>query len=545
MRSRKLIDEILTEREPDERFIDLCLLLTHKAETILCAGGRWDLLDRKWAAADPESCQAIEVHEGQLEFVRFFTGWLRAFREGSPRATRLALAGGARRGGKTFAMLACTLAALIDVPQCGGSGTIGWLVSKAFTERTELDREIAKILLPGWADYREFVSAKDPKRAPHSYRFAHGSELICISADDPSSLKKGRVDILLINEAQKMSREVLSNVLAATVDSGGISLLAANPPKKVEGGSRGEWIYDLQQETIAGVHGEKIRYFNFDPTLNPHIDQQAKRDTDQILRIIDPDAAQVDSDGIWTRPGDYAYEAFSRNNIRKAPDLGDITQEFTKKKIGKAYPYVGGYDPNDRPHHAGVVCKIFGSLAKPILFVVDEFLVSTTEGEDGFLEAVEYAGYTPNDIVWVMDNSGFFQGVKRIPGRFSIDFFEARGWKGIPNSPSSVNSKTGRGRNPNIELRVDLMNRVLYSDPAKSQDARVYLDPSCKQIAEALKRCPSKKVRCGYGPYGKYSHATDALGYVCWWAFPAPGRKFTGPLAVTGDPLFQDRSFYG
>lgn len=514
-KSRRLLDEL--EAQEEGRYLDLCLVLRRlkTQETILWAGGRWDRLDRRFIDQEPESGQVIDMHEGQVAFTTWFASWLRDYREGYPRDCSVALAGGERRGGKTFCLLQCCLAMAIDVP-----GTIGWLVSTAHSERDEIDREIKQSLLPGWSVYREW-----PK---HVHLFGHGSTLTNVSADDPETLKRGRVDIGFINEAQKMPQAVLTNLIGGTSDREGIAILAANPPQR----SKGEWVYDMREDIDTGAYAGEAVFFGFDARLNPFISQRGKARAGRILRRIDPVAALADEDGVWKRPGELAYEAFTRrHNIAAPPLTGDITREFTQRRLGRAYSFVGGYDPNNRPHHCGSIWKIYGTFEDPILWAVDEVVVENADGEEHFLEAVA-ARYGVEDIVWILDNSCFVQDSKRRHGVCSADYFRKWGYRHEPNQPAAPGSKTGRPRNPDIELRVGLVNKLLHTDGTRAP--RMMLSENVPQLANSLKNCKSKKVRHGYGPVGVHAHLTDTAGYVAWWTYPRPGRSApSGPLAVS------------
>lgn len=517
--NRRLLDEL--EAQESGRYLDLCLVLRRlkTSETLLWAGGRWDRLDRTWAKQEPESGQVIDLHEGQVQFTRWFAGWLHDYREGLPRDCSVALAGGERRGGKTFCLLQCGIAMAIDVP-----GTIGWLVSTAHSERDEIDRELKTTLLPGWAVYREW-----PK---HVHLFGHGSSLTNVSADDPETLKRGRVDIAFVNEAQKMPQAVLTNLIGGTADREGIAILAANPPRR----SKGEWVYDMKEDIDSGAYGGEARFFAFDARLNPFISQRGKARAGRILRRMDPAAAIADEDGVWKRPGDLAYEAFSRlHTLGEPPEQGDITREFTRLRLGRAYDYIGGYDPNNRPHHCGSVWKVYGTIDEPILWAVDEIVVNNADGEDHFLEVVSER-YSPDNIVWILDNSCFYQDSKRRHGVCSADYFRKWQYRHEPNQPAAPGSKNGRPRNPDIELRVGLVNKLLNADEGKRAPQMRVSRSRCPQLATALKNCKSKKVRHGYGPVGVHSHLTDTAGYVSWWVYPRPGRSVPqGPLALSID----------
>lgn len=512
-KSRIQLDELLALQEPENRFLDLCLVLRREKtrETLLWAGGRWDLLDKRWSDQEPETGEIIDLHEGQVEFTRWYATWLRDFREGMPRDASLALAGGERRGGKTFDLVCCFLATLIDVPVSKGTASTGWMVSVAHSEADELHTTLKRLLPAHWFRHRAH-----PR---HVYEFVHGARAFNVSADDPETLKRGRADVVFLNEAQKMPSAVLENSIGGTVDAGGIAILAANPPQR----SKGEWVYDVREAIENGELAGVAKFFGFDAKLNPHIDQGAKRRVGKLLRFINPAAAAADDEGVWKRPGDMAYEAFGAANRREAPKLGDITEAFTKKRIGIAYPYIGGYDPNNRPHHVGTVWKVYGTIAEPILWCVDEIVVDNADGEEHFLEVVDDKGYSPQSIVWICDNSCFWQNDKhRQNGVVSADYFKKWGYRAEMNQPPAPNSKTGRARNPDIELRVALLNKLMHSDVDAGTHPRLYVSPECSMLLRALKNCKSKKVRHGYGPVGREAHITDSAGYVAWWAFPKP-----------------------
>ena len=512
---RRLLDEL--EQRETNRHVDLCLVVRHldTKDTLLYAGGRWDRVEQKFTDEEPRAARFIDVHRGQADYIEWFATWLRDFREGFPRDTSLALAGGDRRGGKTFSLFLSQLCALVDVPN-----TIGWAVSVANTERDEIDRQVREVLPASWYVYREW-----PK---HQATLINGSILTNVSADDPDTTKRGRVDIGFLNEPQKMQRRVLTNLIKGTADRGGLAILAANPPET----SKGEWVFDLHEAIEEGkFQKNKPKYFNYDSRLNPFVDQEANDRAGEVLWIIDPKSAAANDKGIWRRPGEMAYEAFRRKvNVVPVPDLGDITAEFTKRKLGRAYSYIGGYDPNDRPHHAGTVWKVFGTLDAPILWAVDEIIVENADGEDHFLECVA-AKYDKESIVWVMDNSCFFQDSKhQRNGKNSSDYFRSWGYRCEPNQPAAKNSKTGKPRNPPIELRVSLVNKLLYQSDDRLKLAAMFVSPNCVQLADSFKNCKSKKVRYGYGPVGREAHVTDTVGYVAWWVTPTPRKVATDDL---------------
>jgi hypothetical protein len=261
---------------------------------LVWAGGRWDRLDLRFVDQEPESGQIVLLEESQIEFARWFATWLRDFREGLPRDTSLVLAGGERRGGKTFDLQICTIAAAIDVPRC-----ITWLVAKSFRERDEIDQMLRDLIPSTWYRHR--------KAPEYRYEWVHGSVSRLQSAVDVDSLKQGRADVVFLNEGQKMDVGALANALGGTIDRGGLALVAANPPRYV----RGEWVLDLKEAIDEGrVTG--CKFFGFSSALNTRIDQDARSRFKSIITALDPDTAEADAEGAYRRARDSCCPPHSR-----------------------------------------------------------------------------------------------------------------------------------------------------------------------------------------------------------------------------------------
>lgn len=512
MRSRPLaspsqqLREALEATEEEHRFLNLCLVLRRQKtqETILWAGGEWDRLDHRFTDRDPDTAVIVDLEESQIEFTTWFAGWLRDFREGFPRDVSLALAGGNRRGGKTFDLIMCATATVIDVP-----GSIGWTVINTYRERDEIERTV-KDWIPsgprGWFHHR--------KAPDYSFEWANGSVTFLKSADDEENLKAGRADIVLLNEAQKLKLGTLANALGGTIDKGGIGLLAANPPRS----QRGEWVLELK-EAIEDGRAVGTKFFGFSAAKNRRIDQQARRRFASLLSVIDPRSGEADGEGEWRAVGDIAYRAFSREAIKPAPKLGDITGAELRRRLGRPYPQIGGVDFQATPWHAGTWLQLYFSAAGTIYHVVDELLVEGTE--EDFLDVVEDRGYDPGGLTWIGDASGTWQDGAHTRGRVSFDVFRRRGWR-IDPPQRKVTDKGEHPKNPYREDRVALVNNLLAS-------GRLLIDPKCVELATALKKC---ELRHGK-PHGRHAHITDALGYVLWWLEPRPKakRQGGGPVA--------------
>lgn len=527
------------ESQQAARYVDLAVAWEGPTgEQIGYFGGVWDQVERKFdPSREPSRCAVIRFNQSQLELVQWAAWWAQERAAGRPRDFINLFALGDRGGGKTFAAVAILGTLQVEFPTLGTDASIAWAVSRSHADRAEIDRTFQQIFPSSWYVYREWPH--------HSYRWITGAQLFNASADSVEGLRaKGRVDFLMINEAGIVGKSVPFNAIPRIKDRGGLAILTANPPQS----TKGQWILDLHEKAEAAkekglpFHTIFIRILS---SGNTSIDHSVGDQVAQLLTDLDPRAAKADVEGLLLPIGDRAYFKFRKNtHLRPPSDLGDITREFTRRRLGRAFDYVGGVDFQGTPHHAAVICKIYGTVADPIIWTCDEFIAEQSS-EDDLLDLVDEAGYTPENLCWVGDASGQWQdGTHSSNGRDSFKVFSSRRWRIVP--PAEKRTDKGRwSKNPPVEKRVGLTNKLL-GDPQNPQNpVRLFVDPGCVKLAEALRECPWVRARYGGKPSGFYSHITDALGYVAWWAFPRPGRKLTGPIVAHGDPLFNDRSFYG
>ncbi len=452
----------------------------------------------------------------------------------------LALAAGDRRGGKTFDLLLCTIALLLDVPAIAGSSTVGWVVSASYQERDEIDKTIREFIPSSWYTHR---------KAPYFlYTFINGASLRNVSADDPESLKRGRVDVVLYNEAQKLPLAALTNGIYGTADKGGIALLAANPPRR----QIGEWVFELKKAIDANrVTGAK--YFGFSSKDNTRIDQVARSRVGSIVQLLDPRTALADDEGQWLPIGDRAYPRFDPRPSKEGgmvgppPRLPDVTVEALKEAdIWSKTDLVAGADFQGRPHQAAVVIRVFERPAfKPtehfdtdyVYWIIDEMIV---EGTERHLSAEAYdKGYTPERLCWIPDATGEFQDAKHTKRETSFDILRADRWDVYP--PNEVKRPESKAAiNPRVERRLALMFQIM-------DEGRFFVSSSCTWTIEALEKCPLGTARYGgKKPFGKYAHITDAIGYPIWRLEPkAPRYRKSTAADIMTFPLYRPgASFY-
>lgn len=504
--------------EGPDRYRDVALALVRDrtGETLLYAGGRWDRLERRFAG-DAERVAVVRMEESQVEFARWFAGFLADYREGRPRDVCLALCAGDRRGGKTFCTFLCLVAALVDVPLTrAGTPTIGWAISRTFRQRDELEQVMAAYVP---AELYRHVRAPE-----HRFVFHHGGYLKNLSADDPESIKQGRVDFLLYNEAQLVSPRAIKHGLYGTADVGGLCVMAANPPS----GPGGDWLRDLKDGIDDDPELRPItRFFGFSSKQNTKIDQPARARVVTVARRIDPEMAEVDAEGTWKRWGDLAYPGWDRRSLERGglvgdppPDAADVTWQATRRELGEAFAYVVGADFQRRPQAAAVM-KVYQVGAEQVYWFVDECGVKGTEVELSTEMLGAPHAYSPlasaeRGAVWVADCSGSWQGSERIRGRTSFALLEAEGWRVLPAEVVRVPGRSDHPKNPDVAQRLGLVLRLMNA-------RRVRVSPSCEWLVESFAKCQLRRTDSGRRvPVGQYSHVTDAACYAVWRLEPRP-----------------------
>lgn len=525
------------EQREASRYVDIAVAWEAKSkpgETLAYFGGQWDQVERRYTGKDPDRCAVIRFNDSQLELVQWAAWYAQERREERPRDFINLFGIGDRGGGKTYAAVAILGTLQVEFPYLGADTSIAWAVSRSHADRAEIDRTFQQIFPSPWYVYREWPH--------HAYRWVTGAQLFNASADSVEGLRaKGRVDFLLINEAGIVGRTIPFNATPRIKDRGGLAILTANPPQTI----KGQWILDLVEKAEQAKEKGRSFHTRFVRILsegNADIDHATGDLVADYLYDLDPRAAKADVEGLLLPIGDRAYFRWrKKEHLRPAPQLGDITREFTARRMGRSFDYVGGVDFQGTPHHAAVICKIYGTLSEPIVWVVDEF-VAEESTEDDLLDMVDERGYTPESLLWVGDASGQWQdGQHSKNGRDSFKVFAGRRWRIVP--PAAKKTDKGQwSKNPPVEKRVGLVNKLL-GDSTKGLPVRLQVDNECTKIAEALKECPWVKARYGGKPTGYYSHLSDAIGYVCWWAFPAPGLRVDGPLAIIGES--RKVSFFG
>lgn len=479
-------------------------------------GGRWDRIDRQFVDGDFR-VEVYEVNESQVEIVRAVADWLRRRLGGEDRPI-VYFGGGARGGGKTDVFVALAAAILVAIP-----GAEAWVVNPNLDKRAEVERIFRRVVPRTWAQNPRVWPSKIPECR---FRLLTGSSLKNLSGEVPDSVKRGGTEVIFLNEAQEQRKKVFSLGLPAIRDTGGVMLVAANPPQSHF--PAGEWVLWLKN----GIESRRVdgRYFEVEPSLNVNIHQQTLPKIAAALEVVDPEAATADAAGEWRPLGERAYPKFRPHDlrtldgtvlagmVREPPDLGDITAEALRRAgIYPSYPLVAGGDFQGRPHQAAIVLRVFGGRpdGKNVYWVVDEMIV---EGTERHLSAEAYdRGYRPETLCWIPDASGEWQDARHTGRETSFDILRGDRWNLFPPTEVQRPDST-HAANPRVERRLSLMYQVM-------DEGRFFVAPNCVWLVEALEKCPLGAARYGgKKPYGKYAHACDAVGYPIWRLEPKPAQ---------------------
>lgn len=511
----------------EARYRDIALAIKRDktGETLLYAGGRWDFLDRRFVEQDPERVATISLEESQINFIQWFAAYLCDFREGYPRDISLVLSAGARRGGKTFATYIAQIAALIDVPSAAdGLPTVGWTISRTYRQRDELDQ-----LVTGFVPAEFYRHQRAPE---HRFIFPHGSYLRNLSADEPESLKQGKVDFLLYNEAQLMSPGAIKNGMYGTSDRGGLTVLAANPPS----GPEGDWLRDLKDAIDEDKEiSSMTKFFGFDARKNTKIDQPARKRVAKIAQKIDPEMGDADAEGTWRRWGDLACPSWNGRPLNhpthpglvgSCPDVGitDLTATLTRREFGRSFEFIVGGDFQKKPQAAAVLRIIkVSEIAEPVYWFVDVVGTNGTEVElstdlIGFPHSYALRSGDKRAAMMIGDCSGSWQGAQRIEGRTSYTLLEAEGWY-IQPAEIIKGPNSEHPRNPNVGQRLGLLQRLMEA-------RRIRVAPECTWLITSFQKCQLRKTETGTRvPKGALAHILDAASYAVWRMEPRPGGR--------------------
>lgn len=528
-RASNTVDEAIDRQERDReqagtRLIDLRLDFELDGETLLSVGDRWD---RKLEDFDGEADNAVvvRIHPGQRKAVEWFAAWLDAHddrRDTPPTITTedldkfeidtapehaySALFAGGRRGGKTWIACALAVAYAIRYPNA-----IVWLVSPNEGKADELRRYIGGTLAPEWIDHETIADG---------WQLCNGSVLLLKGAYHADGLKEGRADLVMLNEAQQMTRRAFVVARGAIVDRAGCVLCCANPPVEKKDQT---WVADFAADAAAGTRAAV--FLDFNPLLNPHIDRGALL---ALKTEVDERTFAIEVLGQFRGPADaVAWNWIRLENEKPVPEgLQDVTGMFLASiGEGPGIEQVIGLDVQRHPHIGGPVYRFFGDPTREgvIAWIVGEVVLEGGDEID-WCDELREQSYLPSSTLIVCDASGAYQHSRRRKvdspptewkGRGSFSLIQGEGYTRI------VPPDRRRKSNPEILDRA----RAFTSQIASAVGVRrLFADPML-----APKTCASiRDWRTVHGTPSRSqdaAHLGDAASYPIVRLFPRTVRS--------------------
>lgn len=541
-------------------------------EELLVVGGRFDRREKVYAGK-PSKLIYLRLHRGQEESGRWIAEWVRRMalgkkgpqwrqpmpggtpkipveqldgaahllaaiengKNGDGRDYALLLIGGRRSGKSHMSLVLLVLYAVMT------ANALIWAISPTQPRTNELRRALMALMPPRWYRFHR-GSSKEP---PH-FLLINGSRIDLVSGHKSEALKNGGCDLALYNEAQNMSLDGFAQIHGAIGDSGGLIVLAANPPSK----PIGRWVEELFDYSRAGRNATQT--FQLSPRNNPFIDYGAL--VAAARNLMDPITFRREILGEMLPIGDVVFHSWSSNeNVRVPPDhFIDVTAEVTKRILGHAAGYVVGMDFQKKPHNAAVIYKFFRDpkATDPtdvLAWVVDECVCEDSD-EFQLLDALEamprwrragkqpgltYRGWidadddplVPVHCAVVMDASAWFQSGAH-DGNQSDRMLRSRGWKYL-YQPQPWRRKDGGlyRNNPRVVERCQVANALMCN---ADKMRRKFVSPHCNKTIRALKNWGNNKVGLP-DRTSPFAHVCDADTYPLYRFF---AKVMTAKLEV-------------
>jgi hypothetical protein len=491
-------------------------------ELLLTAGGRWDRRRKSYIPAAERLGVEVLLNPAQTEAVEWFDGWLDDHTAGrdlpdEDRIFSVVLSGG-QRGGKTYVgVRVFPIAYALDKP-----GSYTWIVCPSKDDFEEVEDYIEQLIPKAWYTKKTFKSVR-------RYNLANGSRIVLRSAHNPESLKKGRCDLIVMNEAQQMAEKAFAICRARIADKGGLVVGCANPPDKPIGEWVGDWVAEAESGERQAIH------FYFDPFRNPDIDHAALR---ALAKELDPRTYEIEVLGLFLSVGDTVLYNWDRlknevtlEQLAKrlgVDELRDITREVTKQLEGRAFDRVVGVDVQLHPHMASVEMRFFENPLAPLsaggdawwkwsLAVLTDEVVLDRADEFDLVAGWKEKGWDPEETLIVCDASAKWQFGERDPkkvaalrkmvkGRGSWSIFRAGGFGHIRNPDR------GQESNPDVTERCRATTaRICTKEAGRYGQRFLFSLPSCKRTNRAIRGWPNKHGRPARR--SRHAHLGDAVTY--------------------------------
>lgn len=318
-------------------------------------------------------------------------------------------------------------------------------------------------------------------------KLVNGTRIELKGADNPDSLRGVGIHYLVMDEVQDIDPDAWKKVLRPTLASTGGHVLFIGTPKAYN------FLYDLWSM------GQKREAHNWASWQFPTI-------TSPFIPREEIEAARADMD---ERSFRQEFEASFETMSGRVYYPFDRRIHVKPLTFNPALPIAVGQDFNIDPM-SGVVLQV---QRNGEIWAVDEIsLVNSNSGEAA--DEIERRYWRFKDRVTIYpDPAGAYRGHQR--GESDLDVFREKGFK----------RHKYRKKHPPVADRINAVNKLLR---AADGAVRLYIDPRCKSLIEALEQTL-------YVPGGRevdksagVEHAADALGYFCEFEYPTRKVELLG-----------------
>lgn len=434
----------------------------------------WSPNRNKWTGDKPDRVHVVKIAHQQLFFILDFHH-------------RWALALGGRRSGKTAALgIKLIVLAIIF------NNTQGCVVSPTYRQSKNVWKAIIRCCPRSWLKPGTFGINKSQR----TLTFVNNTSIVFLSGDrDDSSRGEGSAFVVL-DERQDISEETFTNAYLSASEGQGFAHISETGTIKPE-------LREHYDKLMASSKGE---VYKLKSRGNPFIDHaifddaEEILDTDRIKREIE--AEWPEETGLvyycWHDDLELSYPLATYSNDLKSTELFLHQHYNTEYNTAKDKQFYIAIDP---PHHA-VVFKIYHD---GTLHCIDEIVVGAdnTPGDIRTLAERCYRLYSPAVVVLDPHENRYDTDIRRVFKKYACFRFL---------SMSRVE----------IEYRVTSVRAAI-------EKSKVYVDPRCKFLLEALRlhkydentNRPRKDQRSRINDIFTLDHIVDAFGYAIYKIYPA------------------------
>jgi len=307
----------------------------------------------------------------------------------------------------------------------------------------------------------------------------NGTKIELKGADNPDSLRGVGIHYLVMDEVQDIDPEAWKKVLRPTLASTGGHALFIGTPKAYN------FLHELW---TLGQDEKKTAWASWQfPTI-----------TSPFIPAEELEAARADMDEKSFRQ---EFEASFETMSGRVYYPFDRNKHVKPLAFNKDLPLWVGQDFNIDPM-SGVVLQ---KQTNGEIWAVDEIVLPASNSLEASQELERRYWRQKDAVVLYPDPAGAYRGHQR--GESDLDIFRDAGFR----------RQKYRRKHPPVADRVNAVNRMLQ---AANGTVRLYVDPRCKKLIEALEQTLYQPGSREVDKSAGVEHAADALGYCIEFEFP-------------------------